>query len=229
MTPASSRKPWIRWAGEFAVIVVSVYVAIFFENWNQDRVARETARVALGQLLGELREDLADFERIVATQAELAGDYQNLDRWLTDPRSYPADSVGAVLLRLGTENPTLFPRRASWRTMVSSGQLADLEAPALVQQLGQLYENIYSRIDYNSRFYDEELNAALRAAPWIQWGRLPGGAIADDPQEVQRLALSLGRVQVLWNSWYRELLDDYDEDVRAAIAAVEHYLEGEGA
>lgn len=92
-----------------------------------------------------------------------------------------------------------------------------------------MYENIYSRIDYNSRFYDEELNAALRAAPWIQWGRLPGGAIADDPQEVQRLALSLGRVQVLWNSWYRELLDDYDEDVRAAIAAVEHYLEGEGA
>lgn len=83
---------------------------------------------------------------------------------------FPVDSVGAAMRRIGVENPTLFARRGSWNTMISGGQLADLDAPALVLQLGQLYETIYTRIDYVSQLYDEELNATLRALSASRWG-----------------------------------------------------------
>lgn len=104
---------WKRWAGEFGLILVSVYLAVFLESWSQQRADRQAARVALSQLLDELKDDLADFERIIATQEDLGHDYRALSRWLSEPDSYPADSVGAVVLRLGTENPTLFARQAS--------------------------------------------------------------------------------------------------------------------
>jgi hypothetical protein len=162
---STEQLPWRRWTAEFVLILISVYLAVFLESWSQRRQDHAAAVVALMQLEGELHDDLADFERIIAMQKRLTDDYENLGRWLSAPRSAPADSSGSALLRVGTDNPTLFARRSSWNTMISAGQLADLHAPELVLQLGQLYETIYSRADYNSRLYDEDLLAAMRESP----------------------------------------------------------------
>ena len=166
------RPPWGRWIAEFLLILASVYLAVFLESASQARSDQAAARVALTQLLGELREDDADFRRIIGIQEGLNQHYLDLGRWLADPRTYPVDSVSAALFQVATENPTLFARRASWNTMISAGQLSDLDAPGLVLQLGQLYETAYNRIDYNSRFYDEELNTVLRTSAAIRWNTL---------------------------------------------------------
>lgn len=217
--------PWARWGAEFVLILASVYLAVFLESSNQQRQDRAAARAALSQLHNELREDLADFERIIATQQGLTTDYQALSRWLANPASSPRDSIGAAILRIATENSTLFARRASWTTMISAGQLADLSAPELVLQLGQLYETIYDRIDYNSRFYDEELNDALRATTAIRWRGLPTDPLNLQSSEIGRLAEELERIHIVWNVWYWELLASYVDDVEAAIEAVGLYLE----
>ncbi len=221
--------PWLRWGGEFILIVGSVYLAVFLESASQERADRTAARVALSQLLGELRGDLADFERIIATQEQLNQDYEAMDRWLEDPGVFPVDSVGAAMRRIGVENPTLFARRGSWNTMISGGQLADLDAPALVLQLGQLYETIYTRIDYVSQLYDEELNATLRALSAIRWGDLEGQPLTTNRTEIERLAASLQRIHISWNLFYRDLLVGYEDDVESAITAVEVFLGDEVA
>jgi hypothetical protein len=221
--------PWARWAVEFVLILGSVYLAVFLESAQEAAGDRDAAQQALSQLLGELREDQADFERIIAVQDALHRHYENLARWLEDPSDYPVDSVGAALIMVATENPTLFPRRASWNTMISAGQLADLSAPELVAQLGQLYENAYDRIDYNNRLYDEALNGELRETDAIRWHDLERRPLREDTDEVRRLSARLERIHVAWNVWYRDLLIEHEDDVGAAITSVEAYLDAEGA
>jgi hypothetical protein len=224
----SGRRPWVRWAVEFVLILASVFLAVFLENARQAGAERTTAQAALGQLLGELREDHADFVRIIEEQEALSHHYSNLDRWLREGTDYPADSVGAALVAV-LGNPTLFTRRASWTTMVSAGQLAHLDAPELVLELGQLYETAYGRLEYNSRFYDEEMFTEFRETEAMRWEnyRTGGHPLVDDPAEVRRLAERLSRIHSMWTLWYRDLLREYEDDVLDAIGAVELYLDSQ--
>ena len=215
----------MRWVVEFTLILASVFLAVSLENVREAGAERATAQAALEQLLGELHEDHADFLRIIEEQEALSRHYSDLDRWLEDGSDYPPDSVGAALAAV-LSNPTLFTRRASWTTMVSAGQLAHLDAPALVLQLGQLYETAYGRLEYNSRFYDEEMFAEFRSTEAMRWDnyRRGGQPLVDDPVEVRRLAGRLSRIHSMWTLWYRDLLIEYEDDVLHAIGAVEQYL-----
>jgi len=223
---SSQGRAWARWVAEFALILVSVYLAVYLEGASQRRSERSAAQVALTQLLGELEADVRDFDRIIAKQDSLQIDYANLGRWLAHPASYPADSVGGALYRISSENSTLFPRRSSWTTMVAGGQLADLDAPELVLQLGQIYETIYPRIDYNSGFYDESLGNAIQGSTAIRWQSLQSKPLSEDAADVERLASSLEWLHVAWNLWYRDLLITNRRDVVAAIERLESYLRG---
>ena len=225
----SRRGHWASWAAEFVMIVGSVYLAVYLQEAAQAKSDRAAARVALTQLRGELEADLRDFDRIIAKQDTLDTDYSNVGRWLAHAPAFPADSVGDAIYRLSAENPTLFARRSSWTTMVSGGQLADLGAPGLVLQLGHLYETIYPRIDYNSRYYDESLLAVIRQSPVIRWQSIGSAPLTGDTAGVARLASSLEWVHLAWNLWYRDLLVGYREDLAATIEAVDDYLSGHGA
>jgi hypothetical protein len=216
--------PWGRWLAEFVLIVGSVYLAVYLEGLAEDRADQAAAQVALSQLLGELRGDAQDFERIIAKQDSLHGDYSDLRRWLAEPRSSPADSVGAALYRVTAENSTLFARRSSWTTMVAGNQLADLDAPELVLRLGEVYETIYPRIDYNSLAYDQTIQDHISTSRAIMWQSINTEPFADDVAEVAALTSSLEYLRVNWNAWYRDLLIQYRSDVASAINAVEEHL-----
>ena len=221
------RRRWVRWAAEFVLIVGSVYLGVYLEGASQRRSDRSAARVALTQLLGELHEDVRDFDRIIAKQDSLDVDYSNLTRWLAGPGSLPADSVGRALYRVSSENLTLFPRRASWTTMVAGNQLADLGAPTLVLRLGQLYETIYSRIDYNSANFDNSLSAATQSWSAVQWQSLDSAPLSHDEADLKHLASSLAFIHIGWNIWYRDLLTGFRDDVTSMISLVEGYLASE--
>jgi hypothetical protein len=220
---------WARWLAEFVLIVGSVYLAVYLEGVAEDRADQAAARVALSQLLGELRGDAQDFDRIISKQDSLHGDYSDLRRWLADLRSYPADSAGAALYRVTAENSTLFARRSSWTTMVAGSQLADLDAPELVLRLGELYETIYPRIDYNSLAYDQTLSQHISTSRAIMWQTISSKPFVNDASEITALTSSLEYLRVNWNAWYRDLLIQYRADLAGAITAVEEYLERSGS
>jgi len=218
----------VRWVAEFALLVGSVYLGVYLEGASQRRSDRTAARAALIQLLGELREDVQDFDRIIAKQDSLDADYSDLARWLSSPGSPPADSVAGALYRVSSENSTLFPRRASWTTMVAGNQLADLGAPELVLRLGQLYETIYNRTDYNSALFDQALSAATLSWAAVRWQSLDSAPLSHDEADLEHLASSLAFLHMGWNTWYRDLLVGYRGDVVSTISMVEEYLASQG-
>ena len=82
--------------------------------------------------------------------------------WFREPASLSGDSVTAYLGFIGDDNPTMFPRRSAWTTMVASGQLTELDNPDLVTRLGNLYESINERLEYNGSNYDQALEEIYR-------------------------------------------------------------------
>ena len=215
---------WLKWVSEFVLIVGSVYLGVYLEGASQRRSEHGAALVALSQLLGELQEDVRDFDRIISIQDSLDIDYTNLRRWLSDRRPYPTDSLAGALYRVSAENSTLFPRRASWTTMVAGNQLVALEAPELVLRLGQLYETIYDRIVYDGALYDQNLSAATRGSTATRWQSLRSEPLSGNAAEVQHLAAALEFIHLTWNVWYRDLLVEFRGNVVDAISMVEEYL-----
>ena len=81
------RLPWARILGEGALIIVSVYLAIFLESVSQDRQSRLSANLALVQMLAEMKEDAADVAEIRKVQLERSEQYALLQvhsqcRWM---------------------------------------------------------------------------------------------------------------------------------------------------
>ena len=108
--------------------------------------------------------------------------------------------------------------------MVAGNQLADLDAPELVLRLGEVYETIYPRIDYNSLAYDQTIQDHISTSRAIMWQSINTEPFADDVAEVAALTSSLEYLRVNWNAWYRDLLIQYRSDVASAINAVEEHL-----
>lgn len=217
--------PWKRLAAEAVVIVASVYLAIVLEGNAQDRERGEEATAALAQLRDELREDRADIGEVRAEQEFLASNYLSLMDWLAEPASMPGDSVQVALDHVALSNRTMFPRSASWATMVASGQLTELNNPALVTRLGNLYENINDRLIYNGEYYDSDLSTFIFRAVFSTWDSYTSRLLSEDPGALATLRNQLRFMYSAWNQYYLTLLDEYEAEVEALITEVGEHLD----
>jgi hypothetical protein len=213
---------------EGTLIIVSVYLAIVLEGASQDREARSSAHVALVQMLAELREDSADLADIREEQLLRSKQYVILDQWLASPESIPLDSVAETLDLVFFSNRTLYPRRSAWTTMLSGGQLAELESPGLVLRLGDFYESFYARVVDNGDDYDESLNDLARNSVPKYWDGASRRLITTDEYRISVFRNQLRYLHVSWNAWYLDLLDNYDQALDSLILEIESYLEKQG-
>jgi hypothetical protein len=220
--------PWGRIIAEALLIFGSVYVAIFLDGRAQDRRETREALEALGQLVLELHQDGADLVEIRQAQEGLSTHYEMILRWLSEPSSIPGDSMTASLTSLEIENRTLFPRKGSWNTMVTAGQLPDLEAPELVTLLGNLYENVIPRLEYNGQYYDTDLSTAFSLVIAGTWDSLNDRLGPTGEFEIVRLRQIMSRLHVGWNLYYIDLLEEYGELRQQAATAVEAHLADQG-
>lgn len=228
MSEITRRHPWGRIIAEALLIFGSVYLAIFLDGRAQDRREAREATEALEQLLLELRQDGTDLAEIREAQEGLSIHYAAILRWLDEASSVPGDSMTASLRSLEIENRTLFPRKGSWNTMVAAGQLPDLEAPELVTLLGNLYENVIPRLEYNGEYYDTDLSTAFTlvvAGTWDSFNDRFGPA---REFESLRMHQTMNRLYIAWNLYYLNLLDEYGELLDQAVTAVESYLAEHG-
>ena len=220
--------PWARILGEGALIIVSVYLAIFLEGVSQDREARASAHLALVQMLGEMRKDSADVEEIREEQLTRSRQYENLDRWLASPDSMPLDSMAETLDLVFFSNRTLYPRRSAWTTMLAAGQLAHLDSPGLVLRLGDFYESLNARVVDNGNDYDESVNDIARNSAPEYWDGANHRLLTTDSHELSRFRNQLRYLHISWNIWYLDLLDNYGQTLESLILEIESYLEKQG-
>jgi hypothetical protein len=218
--------PWGRLLTEAVLIIGSVYIAIGLEGRSQDRKDAREAREALAQVRAELLQDQQDLVEIRADQERSGERYDQAIRWLSDPSSMPGDSLSRNLRLLALTNRTLYHRRSGWTTMVAAGQLADLDDPALVTVLGNLYENFSRRFEENGVGYDRDnLRVALEWVPEI-WDIVDHRFRRPDQAGVLRDRLQ--EMRSVWNRYYLDLLTEYEERILVVIAGIEAYLERHG-
>ena len=225
---AAAKIPWRRLAAEGVLIVASVYLAIGLENRSQDRGQKQEATAALSQLLGEVQQDRADLDEVQAEQLDLKSRYESLLDWFADPATMPNDSVQEFLDKISTSNRTMFPRRSAWTTMVAAAQLTELDDPALVTRLGNLYENINSRIEYNGRYYDTDLSVFTASSATSIWDSRHGQLLTHDPVALAVFWNKLRNMYFGWNVYYLDLLAQYQADVDELIKAVDQHLQERG-
>jgi len=182
----------------------------------------------LSQLRDELQEDQVDLQRVMAEQRDLHGRYLDLLRWFEDAGTLPADSVHETLDIVAYSNSTMFPRSSAWTTMVAAGQLTLIDDPALVTRLGNLYENVNSRLEYNGADYDEALNDVMRNATPDVWDSLNRRLLTSDPRVVAGFRGRIRYVHFVWNTWYLEYLEEYQARLDDLIRELNGYLNATG-
>jgi hypothetical protein len=226
MTPP--KIPWTRLLIEGALIITSVYVAIVLEGMSQDREARLSAHAAMAQMLGEMREDLADVDEIRAHQLALDKQYTALSQWLANPETMPLDSVAEAMDSIFLGNRTLHPRRSAWTTMVAAGQLTKLDAPSLVARLGNFYESVNARLVDGGAEYDESLNDIGRNSATAIWDGFDNQLLTTETRQIAAFRNQLRFMHVWGNLWYLDRLDEYGQMLDSLTLEIESYLDENG-
>ena len=216
--------PWMRFVGEAAVIIVSVFVAIALESMWQERQAAAEARDGLAQVLIELRQDRADLEAVVERQSEIDGMYGEIQTWLGDPETMPSQQFTDYLDDITYDNRTLFTRRSAWNMMVESGYLPLLEDSELAGQMANFYEDLVARLDFNNDNYDREFFTVIRDTGSRVWDSTNSRFRTSDPEEIGRFRDQLRYLHKVWNIWYLNFLEDYAAASDTLTGEIEDYL-----
>lgn len=219
--------PWMRFLAEAVLIVSSVYLAIVLEGASADRGHRAEAIAALTALRAELELDQADAVEILRLQEAQIESSERIRFWLSRPTRPPADSLSAAFLHVLTDNRTLFPRKSSWTTMVSEGQLAVLGDPALISSLANLYEHSNVRMEYNGARYDDTTQDMLRGRLPYVWDVAENRFLVTDKAAIRSLANQMLQVQRQSQGYFR-LLAAWSRELEGVRAQVDSYLQLHG-
>jgi hypothetical protein len=223
-----SKLPWAKLLAEGGLIIVSVYLAIVLEGMSQDRAARLSAHVALVQMLGDMREDVAELDEVRAHQLAQETHYNALILWLEDPASMPLDSVAEAMDSIFMDNRTFFPRRSAWTTMVADGQLSMLDAPGLVTQLGSFYESVSVRLVEGGAQYEDNLGDIGRNSATAIWDGFNRKLMTTDADQIVAFRNQLRYLHVWGSLWYLSRLDDYRQMLDLLVLDIESYLDESG-
>lgn len=221
------RLDWRKLLLNALVLVVSVYVAIVLEGISDTRARHREAVDALTMLRAELALDRQNLDIVLEAQRDRDVRHRRIDKWMTNVESIPTDSLAADFRALFSVNRTMFPRSASWTTMVSSGQLSDLRDPELVSRLANFYENQNARLRYNGEIYDEWVMEVARSAVPVVWDQSSGRLLTRDLDEVARLRGRLTGLHDL-SRGFIGLLEEWGVALDALTANVDAYLRKAG-
>jgi len=217
----------LRVVGEALLIVVSVYVAIVLEGISSARSQRASALESLRTVRSELESDLLDARALAEQKGERALVFSQLSGWLSSDDAIPVDSFAVALEGVLTGNYTIFPRRASWATMVSEGQLASVGDPGLVNRLADLYEHWNARVMYNGDAYDSAIWEVTRTTVPTIWDRRMRRFIRLDPAARRELDGQLVHLEI-WNQSYGALLTAWADAMDTLIGDIDRHLEHRG-
>ena len=167
-----------RVAGEFALIVVGVLVALAANNWRDARHDRETARGYETRLAAEVRDGLAHQARQRGRLEKARDASARLVGYLEDGRSpAPTDSLARLFLLSSVVGfaPGQLGSDATYRELIASGQLGLLGDPVLRRRLLTYYgalDEVRAFIDRMPPMYDQIARLT---------GTLPYRLLRDDP------------------------------------------------
>ncbi len=219
--------PWKRLLAEAVIIVSSVYLAIVLEGASTEHERKTEAIAALTNLRAELRLDQADGLEILVLQEAQAQSHKQIQAWLSEPTSVPAEAFSVALVHTLTDNRTVFPRKSSWTTMVAEGQLTVLDNPTLISRLANLYEHSNPRLEYNGDRYDDTTQDILRVRLPQAWDLIENRFLTTGEARIRVFGNQMLQAQ-RQNRGYMALVVEWLEEVKSVHSQVDRYLELNG-
>lgn len=166
-----------QFAFQFIVVLLGVYLAIFLEGKAEDRSRAAEARVMLQSVARELEFDEGEILRVRQEQAE----YVLASETLLDllETASPADEarIDSILDGPMLFNPTVFPRRAAFSALISSGNIGYLSEPDLALDLADLYDHHYLRLVNHGDYVDQTIASHFWPTLYARYLDRPGGRL----------------------------------------------------
>jgi len=130
------RRPLVRLAAEFAVVVLGVTIALWADGWVAERNDRAVEAARLGALQDNVNVTLADLRE---ARDNARGAAAALRRLMSLQEHHSHDDEMGELLRYGlTYGPNFFPELNVYDDLKNSGELALLTNPELRRSLASM-------------------------------------------------------------------------------------------
>jgi hypothetical protein len=203
---------------QIIIVIIGVYLGITFEAMVSDRDRTGQARATLTYLVADMKRDDADMTRVLAAQRNQLRDYAEISAWLGSPQPDVSARIDSLLWKV-TTNPTVYPRRGVYSSMIAAGQVALLDED-LSSSIVNLYEHVYTRLAANGEHYDLTLESQYFPAYSRSWDPERDGLLTADPAERIRFR-NLVRIMEEWSRYYADLLTQSQAELRATLAKIE--------
>jgi hypothetical protein len=157
----------VRLAGEFAVIVIGVLVALAFDGWRQEREERRILGESLRAIADQIRDSYFTYGRMI--QAGVPDKIASLERligFLEDDEA-PVQDTLLLLTDLSTAAaaPELWNGSDRYESLRSSGQLRLLRDTELATSLAGAYNGVDVLMRQVYRIDGDFRNVALQLLP----------------------------------------------------------------
>lgn len=197
---------WFVVGLDVLVVIFGVYIGIYLGELADERATRIDVQDALEVVRVQLEEDLKAADRIIAYRQERLKEPKRLVSLIADGTVDKA-SFGDELVGAFQRMFTFFPKSSGYVAMKDRGYLAQLDGPALLEALANLYDQVYVRhvivadeSDQNTFFYVRNVIA-------VYWNVEDPGFIGDEAVARARIMNSLNRLSS-YSDWYVQFLSD---------------------
>jgi|GEM_PF-3168630 len=218
---------WAAVVVEVLVVVIGVYVGIFIGEAQQERDVQREVNRSLVVLLDQMKVDLVQLDRVIASQEMTRGYYQGvMDALEAEEANLPI--LSQHLQDALDNNRTFYPNRSAYQSMRDQGYLAQVRDPKLVMGITVYFESVLERHRTNSIAVDaaqEVLQVNVRDQ---YWDRREGRFLGDETDAKVRMWNGFRRV---WGSagYYIGIMRDFVRpQLVSTIKSVEDYLKREG-
>ena len=139
---------------EFLAVVLGIGLSFNVEEWREESQIRERLKADYQSIQNDLEKDIPYLIQIIEGQKESIEAGLKLIQMLDEEHSFDY-KLFVESKKLVTSGNTFFGTKASYEASISSGRLTYFGIDTLANEIGQVYEHHYDRLDLNGKLLDE--------------------------------------------------------------------------
>tara|TARA_B100000686_G_C16601881_1_gene869098 strand:- start:114 stop:788 length:675 start_codon:yes stop_codon:yes gene_type:complete len=143
-----------RGAIEFLAVFLGIGLSLYVDEWREENQIRERLMADYHSIQKDLEKDIPYLEQIIVGQTKSSLNGSDMIEMLDKEEDFDYDKFVRSSLFV-TSGSTFFGTKASYEASVSSGRLTYFGIDSLANEIGNVYEHHYNRLDLNGLLLDE--------------------------------------------------------------------------
>jgi len=139
---------------EFLAVFLGIGLSLYVDEWREENQIRERLMADYHSIQKDLEKDIPYLEQIIVGQTKSSLNGADMIEMLDKKEDFDYDKFVRSSLFV-TSGSTFFGTKASYEASVSSGRLTYFGIDSLANEIGNVYEHHYNRLDLNGLLLDE--------------------------------------------------------------------------